>query len=315
MKTPSLFPQITLIVILFAGFISPSFSQESTKLYQKGLIKEEGEGSLQEAIEIYNQVVDDVSAERSLRAKALLHVGFCYEKLGQEKAKKTYKKLIAEFADQGDIVAIGKKKLAYLDAGSTVSIPDELIIRQVWAPAGDTYGVSPDGRYLSYIDWRAIELAVKDLKTGKTWNITDRGTWKPPMQFPDNSVWSPDSKQLAYYWFNDDTTELRIANIDGSGDRLLRNGTGYQTPWPVTWSPDGKYILGLAESEDDPPPENTHGNIVLVSVDDGSIRVIKSMDEHDQSDCCGDISPDSKYIIYPMTQEKGTRSTALYLFA
>ena len=315
MKTSRLIPLIFTVVILLVGFTTPSFSQQHDKLFQQGLVKEEGEGSLQEAIDLYNQVADDASADRSLRANALLHVGLCYEKLGQEKAKITYEKLITDFADQGEIVAIGKKKLANLNTGSKETKSEDLIIRQVWAPAGDVYGVSPNGRYLNYIDWNAIELAVKDLKTGETWNITDRGTWKEPVQFPDNSIWSPDSKQLAYYWFNDDTRELRIANIDGTGDRLLRNGQGFETPWPVTWTPDGKYILGLAEGEDDPPPENSHGDIVLISVDDGSIRVIKSTDEHHQSDCCGDISPDSKYIIYPTNQGEGKRSTALYLLA
>lgn len=91
MKTSSLLSLLILMVILLAGSVLPSFSQESEKLFQKGLIKEEGEGSLNEAIDLYNQVVEDASAERSLRAKALLHVGICYEKLGQEKAKKPTK--------------------------------------------------------------------------------------------------------------------------------------------------------------------------------------------------------------------------------
>lgn len=211
-------------------------------------------------------------------------------------------------------MAIGKKKLANLDAEHKTGQSGELIIRQVWAPAGDVYGVSPDGRYLNYIDWDAIELAVREIKTGKTWNITDKGTWKAPVQFPDNSIWSPDSKQLAYYWFNGDTTELRIANIDGTGDRLLRNGSGYITPWPVAWSPDGKYILALAELEDDPQTDHNIGHLVLVSVDDGSIRVIKTLEPH-QPACCGDFSPDSKYIIYPLHQEMGSHNNDIYLFA
>ena len=313
MKTSRLIPLISTVVTLLIGFTSPSFSQLPEKLFQQGLVKEEGEGELQEAIELYNQVVDDESADRALRAKALLHVGICYEKLGQEEAKKTYEKLIVDFADQGEIVAIGKEKLAILNVGNKTTKSEDLIITQVWSPAKDTYGVSPDGRYLSYIDWRAIELAVKDLKTGKTWNITNRGTWKPPAQWPDNSVWSPDSKQLAYYWITSDSTELRIANIDGSADRLLRNGLRYFAPWPVAWSPDERYILAMAELEDDSQPDKM-AHIVLVSVDDGSIRIIKSLEEH-QMEYCGDFSPDSKYFIYPLHLEEGTHYNEFYLFA
>lgn len=315
MKTSTIIKLLALLIIMATGITTSSFSQKPEQLFQQGLIKEEGEGSLQEAIDIYNKVVDDVSAARSLRANALLHVGLCYEKLGQEKAKKTYEKLIADFADQGEVVAIGKKKLANLNAGRETTKSEDLIIRQVWAPAGDVYGVSPDGRYLNYINWDAIELAVRDIKTGETWNITDKGTWKAPVQFPDNSVWSSDSKQLAYYWFTGDGTELRIANIDGTGDRLLRSGQGYITPWPVAWSPDGQYILALADlEENDPRSEHAIGHIVLVSVDDGSIRVIKTLEPH-QPACCGDFSPDSKYIIYPLHQEKGSHNNNIYLFA
>lgn len=93
MKTSRLIPLISTVVTLLIGFTSPSFSQLPEKLFQQGLVKEEGEGELQEAIELYNQVVDDESADRALRAKALLHVGICYEKLGQEEAKKNLRKI------------------------------------------------------------------------------------------------------------------------------------------------------------------------------------------------------------------------------
>jgi len=314
MKTSSHILQIILALFLCLGFISPSLAQESEKLYQKGLVKEEGEGSLQEAIEIYNQVVDDESADRSIRAQALLHVGICYEKLGQEKAKASYEKLISEYADQEEVVALGKKKLAYLSQDKEVSNSGELSITQVWAPSKDTYGVSPDGRYLNYIDWTAAELAVKDLKTGETRNLTDKGTWKYPISFPDNSIWSPDSKQLAYYWYINDSTELRIVNIDGSGDRLLKKGMGFQTPWPIAWSPDGKFILALGKLPNDPATDGETGHIVTVSVADGSIRLIKELEPW-QTECCGDISSDSKYIIYPLPQEEGKKVNDLYLLA
>ena len=69
-------------------------AQNVEKLFQQGLIQEEGEGNLEEAITIYNTIAKDVSADRKLRAKALLHVGICYEKLGNQNARKTYQKLI-----------------------------------------------------------------------------------------------------------------------------------------------------------------------------------------------------------------------------
>lgn len=314
MRPSPLSKLLALFVILLISYITPSFSQESEKLFQKGLVKEEGEGSLQEAIDIYNQVVENTTAERSLRAKALLHIGICYEKLGQENAKKIYRKLINDFADQEAIVAIGREKLSNLETGDKEEKSDELIIRQVWSPAEDVYKVSPDGRYITYIDWVAIELAVKDLKTGETRNLTNRGTWKPPMQFPDMSVWAPDSKQIAYYWFNGDTTELHIINVDGSEDRIICNGINNKTPWPIAWSSDGRYILAFNDSGDETNLQETMDQIVLVTVTDGSIRVLDSFNGI-LSGCCGSFSPDNQYIAYALQQEKGSENKDIFILA
>ena len=90
----------------------PVLAQKPEAQFQKGLIKEEGEGALLEAIEIYNEVAGDESAERSLQAKALLHVGLCYEKLGKQEAKKTYQKIINQFPEQTGTVKVAKEKLS-----------------------------------------------------------------------------------------------------------------------------------------------------------------------------------------------------------
>jgi len=318
MKTSSLFPLLTLTIILLAGYVLPSYSQESEKLYQKGLVKEEGEGSLTEAIEIYYQVFEDASAERSLRANALLHVGLCYEKLGQEKAKKTYEKLIAEFTDQEETVAIGKRKLAIINAERISATPHGLVVKEIWSQAEDSYGVSPNGRYFNYINWKNGNLAIKDIETGKIWEITKNGTWENPEQFPDNSVWSPDGKKIAYMWIigegKDQTYELRIVNLDGTGDRFLRRDNRMVMTWPVAWSPDGKYILAEQSVPDNTRPRNHFDQIVLVYVNDGSIRLVKSLgDLNHYGKMC--MSPDGRYIAYSAEQEKGSEHHDIFIVA
>ena len=103
-----------LAISLFIGSITPSFSQNPQQLFQKGLIKEEGEGALKEAIDIYNKIVENPDADKSLRAKALLHVGMCYEKLGNKKATKTYRHLVKNFPGQKSEVAIASERLSKL---------------------------------------------------------------------------------------------------------------------------------------------------------------------------------------------------------
>jgi len=72
---------ILCIVLIFAVNTVPLFSQTPAQLYQQALLKENGEGDLNAALEIYTKIVGNETAERSLRAKAQFHVGLCYEKL------------------------------------------------------------------------------------------------------------------------------------------------------------------------------------------------------------------------------------------
>ena len=51
-----IFIYIVIVTALIFGSISPSPAQSAEQLYQKGLMKEEGEGDLQEAIVLYNKV-------------------------------------------------------------------------------------------------------------------------------------------------------------------------------------------------------------------------------------------------------------------
>ena len=53
MKTLAVIRLLALLLILVAGILTPSYSQSPEQLFQKGLMKEEGEGNLQEAIDIY----------------------------------------------------------------------------------------------------------------------------------------------------------------------------------------------------------------------------------------------------------------------
>ena len=53
-----IFVTIILVVALLAVSSYSINAQTPEQLYQKGLTKEEGEGALQDAINLYNQIVD-----------------------------------------------------------------------------------------------------------------------------------------------------------------------------------------------------------------------------------------------------------------
>jgi len=61
--------------------------------------KEQVDGDLKTAIADYQKIAADKSAPRDVRAKALLHLAGCYEKLGQQ-AQGVYQQIVRDFADQ-----------------------------------------------------------------------------------------------------------------------------------------------------------------------------------------------------------------------
>ncbi|MEE8239862.1 MAG: hypothetical protein V3R16_01225 [Nitrospirales bacterium] len=188
-----------------------------------------------------------------------------------------------------------------------------IVTRQVWAPALDTMGTpSPDGRYFSYVNWTGGgNLAVHDLKTGENRVLTDEGTWEKPMQMCDVSIWSPDSRQIAFFWIDGSDGSLRIVGLDGSKPRVLSVEGG--APWPRAWSQDGKYILAIRSQKDESKERGEEGQMLLVSVADGSVRVLKSLGERNTKDMS--ISPDGRYVVYELEEEPGSKKRDIHMLA
>jgi Tol biopolymer transport system component len=279
MKTLILMYVMMITLVVLCPIVS--FSQDAEQLFQKGIIKEEGEGSLRDAIELYKSVADNPKADRSLRAKALYQMGNCYEKLGQQEARGIYEKLVTNYGDQKELVANAKRKLSKLHGNQSAPDNSGIVIRQIASPGVDINAYSPDGQYATYNDWDDPEIGAIELRTGKKWFITKDGNWYiPKMHYPLFSFWSPDSKQIVYDWNieengKDKSTsnyELHTVNRDGSNDRtLIRNGN--KALWAADWSPDGNSIL-CTESIG----KSDTFNIVIISLKGGSKKMISNFE-------------------------------------
>jgi len=167
-----------------------------------------------------------------------------------------------------------------------------ITLRQVWAgPGVDSGGVpSPDGLYLSFVDWETGDLALRDLVTEKNHRLTDKGTWANSKEFALESIFSPDGKQIAYNWFKDDRFQLRLIGFDGSSPRVLYAEEAVAYVGPVDWTPDGSQVLVDVWSEDGT------AQIGFISVAEGSLRVLKTIDRCFPFQMS--LSPDGKYIVY-----------------
>ena len=153
-----------------------------------------------------------------------------------------------------------------------------LTYRQVWSgPKVDLQGtVSPDGRYLSYVDWDTGDLALHDFVGNSHRRLTNKGNWTQNSEFAEESAISRDGKQVAYSWFNTKNRyEIRIAGLPTSGilqPRLLLDRDDIAWIGPYDWSPDGKWLA--VEWQEKKETQNHH--VGLLSTQDGSLRKLKS---------------------------------------
>ena len=302
-----------LISLLITLSLVSNALQNGYDLFQKALAKERGEGNLEEAISLYQRVIKEAKNE-SLAAKAQLRIGICYEKLGMKEAQKAFQKVIDNYPGQFDAVKVAKEKLAVLlRAQAVVEKGDKgLKIRQVWAGRDVDYmgAPSPDGRYLSFVDWDTGDLSIRDLATGKKRRLTNKGSWFESPEFALNSRWSPDGKMIAYHWFNKDFfLDLRIIGLDGSEPSILYCNEEVYISGPGDWSPDGKHILAGYKKKKD-----VTVHIVLISVEDGSVRVIKTFDKR-YPEGGGFFSPDGRFIVYDLPQKENSLECDIFLLS
>jgi len=103
---------VFFLILTFAS--SASIQQSAEQLYQSGIYKEEVEGQLEKAIEIYQTIVKQFPGNREIAAKAQLHIGLCYEKLGLKEAQNAFQKVVENYPDQAEAVKKAKEKLSIL---------------------------------------------------------------------------------------------------------------------------------------------------------------------------------------------------------
>jgi Tol biopolymer transport system component len=289
---------LPLLTVFLLGVLTsvPALAQTGADLLQQALRKERVDGDLKGAIELYRQIIKDHAANRALAAQALVQMGKGFEKLGAADARNAYEKVLSDYADQSKEVAEAKARLKVLDGQEQpAGANGQPVIEKVMVP--NSMGrPSPDGRYFSFVNWDQGNLAIYDMKTGEKRDVTIEGHWgKESSEFCDQSFWSPDGKQIAYGWFTGDKTDLRIIDRAGGKPRILVPFDKDRGVSLKDWSPDGRYIVGLAFCGTD----RIAKEIVLVEVSTGAIKPVKDLPaETDAWTVTVSISPDGKHIAY-----------------
>jgi Tol biopolymer transport system component len=307
--------RIAITLAAMAALLRPLSAQNLDVELQRAIQQETVTGNLKTAIDEYKKIVARAGSNRPIAAKALVRMAECYQKMGDTEARKIYEQVVKEYGDQKDAVA-----MALLQLGKQPEAGDgRTSFRQIWTlPAeGDVFGtISRDGRYLPYMRWdQHGDLFLHDFSTGTDRRLTNTATDGVPgkvSEYAEETSVSRDGRQLAYSWFRGDHNryELRLIDLKGDGipqPRLLFDNQDVGWISADDWSPDGKWIAVQIQRTD------KTAQIGLVSVPDGSLRVLKSIDWRGASRLV--FSPDGKYIAYDLPAGEATEQRDVFVLA
>src|SRR5262245_65681804 len=98
----------------------------------------------------------------------------------------------------------GLAAVAALSVTALLGATERVAPRLIWGGAGVTLlgGPSRDGKYLSYVDLGTGNLAVREIATGQSRALTSKPA--DSKEFAYFSVIAPDSRRVAYAWFNEE---------------------------------------------------------------------------------------------------------------
>jgi WD40-like Beta Propeller Repeat len=277
---------------------------------QAGIEKENVDGDLNSAISIYQRIAADASAPRDVRAKALLRLAGCEEKLGKQ-AKQVYEQIVRDYGDQ-PAAAQARTRLAAIKQQEHPAQPPTMTARKIeWAKlgemgAGDTDGeratfIGPDGNlYFGDVAGHNRRLVFKREPSSQ------QPGWWATRDFSVVALALPATEKHP--------SILGVIKMDGTGYReLIRDEKGEfgNTMGPVayvdvSWSWDNRYLVLRIM------PRGKGGRLIVVDTSNGNHRELVRSD----SDRFWSVrfSPDGRFIAYEAEPAKpSSRTIRIYI--
>ncbi len=308
------------IVIVFIIAITMAFgfqnSSEHKVLFEKAKYTMETKGDLNGAIQLFEEIIQKYPNERAYAAKSQLYIGICFEKLGQKEAQKAYQRVIKDFADQSEVVAEARTRLASLEKPGGQIRPvlaegerEGLTFRKIEFPDQDHVThlarLSPDGSKMLYVRYQAkkprFSLYVLDLSSGQE-KLLIEGVEAGGNNYFE---WSPDGKRIVY---KHGRGGIGVIGTDGRDPKVLWSPSDPKVDaTPVDWSLDGKDILCYVLNS-----ANWNLQLAILSSSGGEPRFFLERDLKSFIGGAAQFSPDGKYVVGQMTKEG---NTDLYILA
>jgi Tol biopolymer transport system component len=287
--------------------------QTAGELLERALFLEEAKGKLGSAVTLYQRIADEFPNDRRAVARALYQIGRCYEKQGREEAQDYYLRVINGFSDLKDMVSRAKGRLSLLQLYRTQKEEENRSVKitLTWmGPQVDILGkISPDGRFVTYVDSETGDLCIRNLSSGTARNLTNRDVLDHISESAVFSIWSPDSQRIAYTWHNmDDSVDLRIIGFGESEPQLLyRTSNDIQDVRPFDWCRDGTKILALMKRHDGGYA------ISLISTEDCAVLPLKFLDSASSTNM--GFSSDGEYIVFDAPQAEDPDQHDIFLYS
>jgi Tol biopolymer transport system component len=290
---------LIMVLVFLTAFLSAQDNKSSVQL-AAAIYEEEVTGNLDKAVDLYLDILKKFPDNRSVAAKTLYHLGLVNEKMGMQKARDYFTRLVNTYPDQTDMVTLAKARLKALGnpAGTAVTAKAEgPVTRRILADASDVRGVlTADGKYIRRLDWNTGDVIQFDVASGQTSRITNKGFRTERLYYVEGYVFSRDGKQIAFdIETRDRGNQLRVRDLDGLNLRTLYSVSEAQA---FDWSPDAGSILALRKT-----PDGTGNQLVLISTTDGSVRVLRSIDAAWYMLTQARFSPDGQYVAFSLVGE------------
>lgn len=291
---------VVALVLLAAGAVTQERRPQDVAL-QAAIRTETVDGNLESAIKQFGEIAEKYKSDRPTAATALLHLAGVYQKRGDAQAGAIYERILREFADQKAAVAAARVRMT---SNGHAPRSTALTYRRVWSGSevDTTGGISADGRYLTYIDWNAGDLMLRDQVSGTSRRLTGNGTWSQSNEYAEQSALSRDGRQVAYAWFDGKLRyQLRVAEIATGAVKPRTVLDQQDVVWiaPYDWSADGKWIVVVLTR----PDRSTE--LGLVGVQDGLLRILRSLNFRAVTRVL--FSPDSRHLAFDLSVSESVR--------
>lgn len=259
---------VALTFVAISGTPAAAQEGEAEVALQRAMHVEQVQGDLERAISLYKELVESFPNARDVAAKAQLHIGLCYEKLGLTEARAAYRSVIDDFPEQRDEVDVAQQRLASL-AQELAELRREPTFTKIEIASKPDHGVlSPDGSKLAFVSdgglWVVpIHGNVDPTIAGEPVRIAGvEGVWDGY----GNLAWSGDGRWIAVNgpdssWQRSpgDSDVVYVVPVGGGEPRVIQMPPRWQLyqGQRLSLSPDGGTLAFSALGED---PEEVRDN-------------------------------------------------------